>query len=67
MKRFIWVLVILSAAAVFSVRGLYADGGSGVVADKAIRDISEKQDRILQSLEEIKTELNIVKIRVSSR
>ena len=35
-------------------------------ADKAtLESISEKQDRILRTLEEIKSELNVVKVRVS--
>ena len=36
------------------------------VSSATLKEISEKQDRILQALEEIRSELNIVKIRVSS-
>ena len=37
------------------------------VSPATIKEISDKQDRILQALEEIKSEVNIVKIRVSSQ
>ena len=37
------------------------------VSQATIKEISEKQDRILKALEEIKSEVNIVKIRVSSQ
>ena len=36
------------------------------VSQATIKEISEKQDRILQMLDEIKSELNVVKIRASN-
>ena len=63
MKKTAWsilLFVLLSA-------GPYVPAFAEEVSQATIKEISDKQDRILQALEEIKSELNIVKIRVSSR
>lgn len=36
------------------------------ISPEALKKIEDKQDQILQVLDEIKSELNVVKIRVSS-
>lgn len=67
MKKLAVILAFVSVTAGVSVSDLLAeDAGSAHVMYK-MKEISEKQDRILAELEAIKTELNIVKIRISSR
>ena len=67
MRKFIWVAVMAAIAAFVPMRGVLADEGAPASSDKTLKEISEKQDRILATLGEIQAELNVVKIRVSSQ
>ena len=64
MKKLAAVFLVLSALAPFSFRSALADDDT--VLDR-LKSIEEKQDRILQDMEALKSEVQIVKIRVSSR
>ncbi len=67
MKKILFLFSFMTAAAFFSTPILLADDTtSGGSTYYTTREISEKQDKILQALDEIKAELNIIKIRVSS-
>ena len=67
MKKFTIVLAFISIIAGISISNLLAEDASSAHIMHKMKEISEKQDRILAELEAIKTELNIVKIRISSR
>ena len=60
------LVLLLAAILAFWIGSIFADDEE-VGNAAALRSISEKQNRILQELDEIKSELQIVKIRVSSR
>ena len=64
MKKSVWSVLfflLLSISAASRVPAFAEEMSSAT-----LKEISEKQDRILQALEEIKSEVNIVKIRVTS-
>lgn len=63
MKKFAWILLIAAVSVPFAPQALFADGAA---VESKLQEISKKQDRILAELEALKSELNIVKIRVSS-
>ena len=60
MKKIVWLISALSVAAIFSASNILAE------EPVSMREISKKQDRILEELAQIKSEINIIKIRVSS-
>ncbi len=66
MKKTVLLLSFLAGSYFFSAPALLADEAGSGGSTSTMREISEKQDEILKALEEIKTEINIVKIRVSS-
>ena len=66
MKRFAWMLAFLGVT-LFAAPGLFAEEDDDAAEMQLLKDISAKQDQILSELEAVKTELNVVKIRVSSR
>ena len=65
------VLILLAVFFLSGAAGLsFADDSavsSGADLNKKLDKIFSNQDRILQELEELKSELNIVKIRVSQQ
>jgi hypothetical protein len=67
MKKIGLFLSVLAIAVFFSASNVLADEGTSGESAKMLKEISEKQDRILQALEEMKSELNVIKIRISSR
>ena len=67
MKKISLILGILFLAALSSTQAVYADDALSADTLSVLKRVSEKQDRILQALEELKSELQIVKIRVSSQ
>ena len=67
MKKISLILGILFLSALSSAQALYADDALSADTLSVLKRVSEKQDRILQALEELKSELQIVKIRVSSQ
>lgn len=65
MKKMTLSLMLLVAAVfAFWIGSLFADEGESNKAE--LKEISEKQDRILQLLDEIKSELQVVKIRATN-
>ena len=66
MKKLSMALAALAVVFSFALAPVHADEDSESMKT-TLKEISEKQDRILAELESLKTELNIVKIRVSSR
>ena len=66
MKRFAWMLAFLGVM-LFAAPGLFAEEDDDAGEMQLLKDISAKQDQILSELEAVKMELNVVKIRVSSR
>ena len=63
MKKIMISLFMLSMAAPWAIHSALADEMNAA----QLRKIEAKQDLILQQLEELKSELQIVKLRVSSR
>jgi len=63
MKKIGFLLSVLAIVILFSAPNALAEEA---VSGGMMRKISEKQDRILEALEEIKSELNVIKIRISS-
>lgn len=63
MKKSGFSLSVLAAVMLFSAPNVLAEEAA---SGGMMRRISEKQDKILQALEEIKSELNVIKIRISS-
>ncbi len=64
MKKIAALLLMLSVVSSLGTRlALAEDAAIG----SRLRAIEEKQTRILQALEELKSELQIVKIRITSR
>jgi hypothetical protein len=62
------MLGVLAVAALFSVPGLFAQDEDDDAAQMALlKEISAKQDPIQQTLDEVKSEVQMVKVRVSSR
>ena len=66
MKKWTLALMILAAASSFTLSGAQADEDTESMKS-TLKQISEKQDLILAQLDAIQSELNVVKIRVSSR
>ncbi len=64
MKKIAALFFILSVLTPLSARTASAE--DAVIASR-LKTIENKQDRILQAIEELKSELNMVKIRVTSQ
>ena len=60
MKRLVFALLVCGM--VLSPSRAFADAADAAMLKK----ISDKQDRLLQMMEELKSELNIVKVRVTN-
>ena len=65
-KYFAMALLAASVVFVLSQASFADEAASGDIL-KRLSDIEQNQTKILQSLEEVKSELQIVKVRVSSR
>ncbi len=65
MKKISVLFLVISAMASLEICPAFAEDEGW--SSSQLRAIEKKQDRILQELEELKTELKIVKIRVTSR
>ena len=67
MKRWA-IFILLMVAFIFSYKALFADGEEmrGAVAGK-LDLVIQTQDKILAKLDEIKAELEVVKVRASNR
>ncbi len=67
MKRWV-IFILLMVAFIFSYKALFADGAemSGGVSGK-LDQVIQTQDKILAKLDEIKAELEVVKVRASNR
>ena len=66
MKKFRFIFIFTVMVATFSASNIFAEEINSSDVMSKMREISEKQDRILAELETIKSELNVVKIRISS-
>ena len=60
-------LLAIFALVLSFVSPVLAEDGAPAASGRELRAISEKQDKILAVLEEIKTELAIVKVRATNR
>ena len=60
MKKFTMILMICAVLSPFAVTAARANEAED------LKMVLEKQEQILKSLEEVKSELQIVKVRVSS-
>ncbi len=68
MKR--WAMFILLVVAfIFSYKALFADGASSVKEDASqkLNQVIQNQEKILRELDEIKAELEVIKVRASNR
>ena len=63
MKKLAVVLSMLAVLSPLGVRQIFADDG----LNERLRGIEIKQEKILADLEAIKSELQIIKIRITSR
>ena len=63
MKKLAVVILVLAALSPLGIAPIYADDG----LNERLRGIEIKQEKLLASLEEIKSELQIIKIRITSR
>ena len=63
MKKTAWSVLLFALLTLYPHVPAFADDMSMA----SLKEINAKQDRILQALEEIKSELNIVKIRASNK
>lgn len=68
MKRWA-VFILLTVAFVFSYKALFADGDSaaGSAVSQKLNQVVQNQEKILTALDEIKAELEVVKVRASNR
>ena len=64
MKKIAALFLVLSVLAPFGMRPAFANDEETAAV---LKRFEEKQDQILQELAELKSELQIVKVRVSSR
>jgi hypothetical protein len=67
MKKIARVLLLVMALMPLASPALFADEAEMAGVGEKLKEIIEKQDQILAELETLKSELDIVKIRVSSR
>lgn len=65
MKKISVLFLVLSTLAPFGMRDAFAENEA--FSSGQLSAIERKQDRILQALEELKAELQIVKIRITSQ
>ena len=65
-KALTWALVTGFIVFVPAIISRADDASSGEVLKK-LNEVTKNQEKILQSLEEVKSELQVVKVRVSSR
>ena len=63
MRKIIWVSLGFVVALAFNFSQSLADDG-GVM--KKMEQIEAQQEKMIQSLDEIKSELNVIKIRITS-
>ncbi|GEM_PF-3162102 len=68
MKRWA-IFVLLTVAFIFSYKALFADGASAVKEDvsQKLNQVIQNQEKILRELDEIKAELQVIKVRSSNR
>ena len=64
MKKISILFLVLSVLVPMGMRPAFAENEE-IIAQ--LKTIERKQDRILQELEELRSELNIVKIRITSQ
>ena len=64
MKRWA-ILVLLVVAFIFSYKALFADGDSAV--SQKLNQVIQNQEKILRELDEIKSQLEVIKVRASNR
>ena len=64
MKRWT-ILILLVVAFIFSGKALFAETDSAV--SQKMNQVIENQEKILRKLDEIKTELEVIKVRASNR
>ncbi len=68
MKRWA-ILILLTVMFIFSDKALFADGASAGSQDSSqkLNQVIENQGKILTKLDEIKAELEVIKVRASNR
>ncbi len=68
MKRWA-ILILLTVAFVFSDKALFADGASSGRDDSSqkLNQVIQNQEKILRELDEIKSQLEVIKVRASNR
>ena len=64
MKRWV-IFVLLVVAFIFSHKALFADTDPAV--SQKMNQVVENQEKILKKLDEIKAELEVIKVRASNR
>lgn len=63
MRKIIWVSLVLAVALAFNFSQSFADDG-GVT--KKLEKLADQQEKMIQTLDEIKSELNVIKVRITS-
>ncbi len=64
MKKILWMSLGFVIALAFNYSQSFADDDSGLSG--RMKKVEEQQEQIIQKLDEIKSELNVIKVRITS-
>ena len=67
MKKWIVVLIFFFFAVVFSYKPLFADGEQFSGINQKLSQILDNQAEILKQLSDVKSELQVIKVRASAK